>query len=156
MITTVSLSGFLRAVHTWIYTILLFSKFFKLCKIGWWSLLDNHFNLAIDFQADLSQNCNLAHSGTFTVFLVSNSSVDVALCFRLLSCWKVNSSPSVWDFVLSSIPIIFYPENSRVLNDYKHTHNMMQPPLCLKICRVVLCNVLYWICPKHKTLYSGQ
>jgi hypothetical protein len=38
---------------------------------------------AIDFQVNLSQNCN---SGTFTVFLVSNSSVDFTLCFRLLSC----------------------------------------------------------------------
>ena len=44
--------------------------------------------LAIDFQVDLSQNCNSA--------LISNFSVDLALCFRLLSCWKVNLSHSVW------------------------------------------------------------
>ena len=50
----------------------------------------------------------------------------------------------------------FILKNSPVLNDYKHTHNMMQPLLCLKIWRVGLHNVLYWICPKHKTSYSGQ
>ena len=33
---------------------------------------------------------------------------------------------------------------------------MMQPPRCLKIWRVVLRNVLYWICPEHITLHSGQ
>jgi hypothetical protein len=43
-----------------------------------------------------------------------------------------------------------------VLNDCKPTHNVMQPPLCLKIWKVVLSNVLYWICPKHNILYSGQ
>ena len=33
---------------------------------------------------------------------------------------------------------------------------MLQPPLCLKIWRVVLSDVLYWICPKHNALYSGH
>ena len=58
--------------------------------------------------------------------------------------------------MLSSIAFLFYPKNFPVLNDYKYTHNMMQPPLCLKIWRVVLSNVLYWICLKHNTLYLGQ
>ena len=80
----------------------------------------------------------------------------------------MNSSPSVWwkanwtrfSFrilpVLISIPFIFILKNSTVLKVYKHTHNMMQPSLCFKIWRVVLRNVLYWICPKRNTLYSGQ
>jgi hypothetical protein len=59
-------------------------------------------------------------------------------------------------FCLCLTPLRFYfiLKNSTVLHDYKHTHNIMQPPLCLKIWRVVLSNVLYWICPKHNNLYS--
>ena len=52
---------------------------------------------------------------------------------------------------LASFSFFFILKNSPVLNRYKHTHNMMQPPLCLKIWRVVLRNVLYWFSPKHKT-----
>uniref|UniRef100_A0A8K9V6H5 Si:dkey-16p21.7 n=1 Tax=Oncorhynchus mykiss TaxID=8022 RepID=A0A8K9V6H5_ONCMY len=51
-------------------------------------------------------------------------------------------------FCLCFTPFRFFfliLKNSPVLNDYKHTHNMMQPPLCLKIWRVVLSNVFYWI-----------
>uniref|UniRef100_A0A8C7L226 Uncharacterized protein n=1 Tax=Oncorhynchus kisutch TaxID=8019 RepID=A0A8C7L226_ONCKI len=33
---------------------------------------------------------------------------------------------------------------------------LKQPPICLKIWRVVLTIVLCCICPKHNTLYSGQ
>jgi hypothetical protein len=47
----------------------------------------------------------------------------------------------------------FVLKNSPVLNNYNHAHNMMQPRLCLKIWRVILSNVFYWICPKH-TVHS--
>ena len=57
---------------------------------------------------------------------------------------------------LAQLHVILILKNSPVLNDYKHTHDMMQPPLYLKIWKVVLSNVLYWIFPKHNTLYSGQ
>jgi hypothetical protein len=89
----------------------------------------------------------------------------LALCFRSLSCWKVNLSPTVcwkadWTMfstrilpVLSSIPF-FILKNSLVLANDKYTHNMMQPPPCLKIWRVILSDVLCWICLKHNTLYS--
>jgi hypothetical protein len=92
---------------------------------------------------------NLGHSWTFTVFLLSNSSVDLALYFRLLNCWKVYSFPSVWwksnwtrffsRFYLCLAPFRFFVilKNSPVFNDYNHTHNMMQPPIRLKIWRVV-------------------
>ena len=122
---------------------LFLSKFFKLSN---WLLIiarQPFSGLAIDFKIDLSQNC---HSGKFTVFLVSNSSEHLALCFRLLSHWKVNSSPSVWwkadwtRFSYRTLPvlssILFISKKS------KHTHNMMQPPPCLKIGRVVLRDVL--------------
>jgi hypothetical protein len=57
---------------------------------------------------------------------------------------------------LAPFCFFFVMKNSSVLKYYKHIHNMMQPPLCLKKWRVVLSNVFYWICPKHNTLYSGQ
>jgi hypothetical protein len=41
-----------------------------------------------------------------------------------------------------------------LLNNYKHTHNMMQPPLHLKIWRVICSNVLHWICPNHFSFCS--
>ena len=57
---------------------------------------------------------------------------------------------------LDAFHLFFILKNSTVLNNYKHTHNMMQPPLCFKIWRVVFSNVFCWICPKHKTLYLDQ
>ena len=55
--------------------------------------------------------------------------------------------------VLSFIPRIFFIlKNSSVLHDYKHTHNMMQPLLYLKIQRVVLC----CICPKHTFVFRNK
>ena len=57
---------------------------------------------------------------------------------------------------LAPFCLFFILKNSPVLNDYKHTHNIVQPPLCLKICRLVLSILLDWICPKYKTLHSGQ
>ena len=116
-----------------------------------------------DSVADFLSASQLAFTRLFlTVILVRKSSVYLVLCFRLLSSWKVNSSPSVWWkvdwFCLCLAPFCFFfiLKNSPVLNDDKHTHNMMQPYLCLKIWRVVLCYVLYWIFPKPNTLYSGQ
>jgi hypothetical protein len=150
-ITAVSLNGkTLRALHTWIVQYLHIILLKILQAPSSWLLI-------IARQPFSSQNCNWA---TFTVFLVSNSSVDLS-CFRLLSCWKVNLSPSVWckaDWtrfssrilpVLISILFLF-------LADYKHTHNMMQPPPWLKILSVVLSDVLCWICSKLNALYSGQ
>ena len=58
-----------------------------------------------------------------------------------------------WLF-LALFHIFFIWKNFTVVKDYKH--NMMQPPLCLKIWRVILSDAYCWICPKHNTLYSGQ
>jgi hypothetical protein len=44
---------------------------------------------------------------------------------------------------------------TQVLNDYKHTHTMMQPPLYAWKYGDWY-SVMYCICPKHNTLYSGQ
>jgi hypothetical protein len=57
---------------------------------------------------------------------------------------------------LAPFSLFFILKILPVLNNYKNTHNLMQPPLCLKIWRVVISNVLYWICPKHNTVYSGR
>ena len=43
-------------------------------------------NTAIDFQFDF--NSRLGHCWTFTVSLEFNVSLDLALCFKLLSCWQ--------------------------------------------------------------------
>ena len=40
---------------------------------------------------------------------------------------------------LAPFRFFFILKNSPGLNDYKYMHNMMQPPLCLKIWRVVIC-----------------
>ena len=53
-----------------------------------------------------------------------------------------------------ALSIFFILKNSLILVDDKHTHNTMQPPLSLKIWRVVLSDVLRWICPKRIALYS--
>ena len=59
--------------------------------------------------------------------------------------------------VLSAIPFIcILKKNSLGPGDDKHTHNMMQPPPCLTIWKVVLSDLLCWICPKHNSLYSGH
>ena len=52
---------------------------------------------------------------------------------------------------LAVFSFLFILKNSLVLPDAddEHTHNMIQSPPCLKIWRVVM----YWICPKHNTLY---
>jgi hypothetical protein len=108
----------------------------------------------------------LSHSGTFTFFLVSNSSVDLVLCFRLLSCWKVNLSPSVcWKAdwtkfpsrilpVLSSIPFHFILKNVLVLADDRHTNTWCSQHYAWKY-EVLFSDVLCWICHKHNALYSG-
>ena len=62
--------------------------------------------------------------------------------------------PLAFCLCLAPFRFFFILKISPVLNNNKHTHNMMQPPLRLKIWRYVL--VLYCICPKHNTLYSGQ
>jgi hypothetical protein len=43
----------------------------------------------------------------------------------------------------SYILFLFILNNSLVLANDKHIHNMMQPPPCLKIRKVVLSDVLY-------------
>jgi hypothetical protein len=58
-------------------------------------------------------------------------------------------------YFITSIQLLYFPpKNSLVLANDKHTHNMMQPPLCLNI--VVLSDMLCLICPKQNALYSGQ
>ena len=117
----------LRAFHSWIVQYLTIILFKILQALSSWFLIiakQPFSGLTIEFQADLSQNY-LGHSETFTVFMLNNSSVDLALCFRLLSCvwWKADwtrFSSRILP-VLSPIPFIFILKNSPVLNDYKHT-----------------------------------
>ena len=142
----------LRVLTPRLYNIwpLFLLKFLKICQIGCWSLLDNHFQVLPSIFKKLS----LGHSGTH-----SNSNCVLGYCpaerwIRLPVFGGKQTHPGFTCGVclcLAPFHVFCILKKTPVLIEYKHIYNMMQP-ICLKIWIVVLSNVLYWICLNYNTL----
>lgn len=99
----------LSALHIWILIILTI-------LLGYNAMS----NLNINFQVALRSELCLGHS--YTILVLKHSSVTLAVCLGLLSCWKVNLCPSLFETgkgFSSCIALYFSPSSFPVPADEK-------------------------------------